>query len=281
MGMLARSHAMAAIRLDQRNAEAHSILGLVHMYSDFDWKKAEAAFALAYEFGRGDAHVVNLYGDYFYVTGDYAAAEEMEGVAARLEPLSAVHQLELGLVYAFRGQYEKAIRQAGLAIELNSDLSNGWWQLCRSYIFSGDLTSATRVLQENEAALGARYAARVRALIAAREGDLAVLRSIAAGEEAVYLETGGSPTILAFLFALAQDDEKAATYVDRAVNQRDAILVSPMYFFLPEDWNSSLVKLQEALSKPGLDELYELRRRQVAAGTGRVAEQSVFLQGGP
>lgn len=268
-GVLAKAHATTAIRLDQRNAEAHAILGLIHMNSDWDWEKAEAALARAYEFGAGDADIVNVYGDYFYAVGDYASAAEMEGIAAGLEPLSAVHQLELGLVHAFRGEYDRAIEQAELAIKLNGDLQNAWWQLCRSYIYSGDLVSATRVLQENEAALGGRYAARVRALIAAREGDHTVLQSIAADEERVFLEKGGSPTIVAFLFALAGDDLNAAAYIERAVEANDAILISPMYFFLPEDW-ANLRAVQQALNQPGLAELYDLRRSHAAAGRGRV-----------
>jgi len=271
VGALAKSHATTAVRLDPGNAEAHSILGLIHMTAYRDWAKAESALALAYQYAPGDADIVNVYGDYFYAVGDYASAEEMEGTAAGLEPLSAIHQLELGLVYAFRGQYGKAIQQAELAIKLNGDLQNAWWQLCRSYIYSGDLHSARRVLHGNEAELGARYAARVRALLAAKEGDLEVPQSIAADEERAFLETGGSPAIVAFLFALAGDDVNAAAYVERAFDSNDAILISPMYFFLPEDW-LSLGKLQEALNKPGLRELYDLRRRHVAAGTGRVLD---------
>ena len=271
IGALAKSHATTAVRLDPGNAEAHSILGLIHMTAYRDWAKAESALALAYQYAPGDADIVNVYGDYFYAVGDYASAEEMEGTAAGLEPLSAIHQLELGLVYAFRGQYGKAIQQAELAIKLNGDLQNAWWQLCRSYIYSGDLHSARRVLHGNEAELGARYAARVRALLAAKEGDLEVPQSIAADEERAFLETGGSPAIVAFLFALAGDDVNAAAYVERAFDSNDAILISPMYFFLPEDW-LSLGKLQEALNKPGLRELYDLRRRHVAAGTGRVLD---------
>jgi adenylate cyclase len=269
-GELAKAHSTTAIRLDPRNAEAHSILGLAHANSDRDWAAAESAFARAYELGAGDADVVNLNGDYFYMVGDYATAEQMEGTAAMLEPLSAIHQLELGLVFAFRGKYERAIQQAELAIKLNRDLPNAWWQLCRSYIVSGDPDSARRVLQENEAALGARYAARVRALLAAEAGDRPLLQSIASNEERVFLEEGGSPTIVAFLFALAGDDVKAPAYIERAFESDDAILVSPMYFFLPEDWEG-LSMLQEGLDKPSLRELYELRRAHIAAGTGRVA----------
>jgi TolB-like protein/Flp pilus assembly protein TadD len=274
IGALARSHATTAVRLDPSNAEAHSILGLIHMTAYRDWAKAASALALAYQYAPGDADIVNVYGDYFYAVGDYASAEEMEGTAAGLEPLSAIHQLELGLVYAFRGQYGKAIQQAELAIKLNGDLQNAWWQLSRSYIYSGDLPSASRVLHGNEAELGARYAARVRALLAAKEGDLEVPQSIAADEERAFLETGGSPAIVAFLFALAGDDVNAAAYVERAFDSNDAILISPMYFFLPEDWHN-LSKLQEALNKPGLRELYDLRRRHVAAGTGRVLDSAL------
>ncbi len=269
IGLLARAHAETAVRLDDSNAEAHSILGFIHMIAERDWAKAESALARAYELGRGDAEIVNVYGDYFYTVGDYASAEKMERSAAELEPLSAVHQLELGLVYAFRGQYTKAIQQAELAVKLGGDFQNAWWQLCRSYIFSGDVESASRVLQENEAGLGARYAARARALLAAREEDNAVLRSIAAGEERAFQEIGGSPTIIAYFFALAGDDVNAAAYVERAFDSDDPILVSPMYFFLPDDWRG-LTKLQAALSKPGLREVYELRRSYIAAGTGRV-----------
>jgi TolB-like protein len=269
---LAKGHATTAISLDPRNAEAHSILGLIHMNAERDWAKAESALARAYEFGAGDADILNVYGDYFYAVGDYASAEEMEGAAARLEPLSAIHQLEVGLVHAFRGQFAKAIQQAELAIKLNSELQNSWWQLCRSYIYSGDLAAASEVLQQNEDALGARYAARVRALLAARQDERAALQAIAADEERVFLETGGSPTIVAFLFALAGDDANASSYVERAFGTNDPILISPMYFFLPEDWNG-LRRLQEALDKPGLRELYDLRRRHIVDGTGRVLNE--------
>jgi TolB-like protein len=268
-GKLARAHAESAIRLDARNAEAQSILGVIHMNVGRDWAKAKSALDRAYELAPGDADIINVYGDYFYMIGDYASAEKMEGAAATLEPLSATHQLELGLVYAFRGEFDKAIQQAELAIKLNSHLQNAWWQLCRSYIYSGDVDSASRELIENEVRLGPRYGARVRALLAARIGDHALLQSIAANEEQVFLESGGSPTVVAFLFALAGDDMSAAAYVERAFDSDDAILVSPIYFFLPEDW-SGMSNLQEALSKPGLSELFELRRHYIATGTGRI-----------
>lgn len=268
-GRLATTHAETAIRLDPGNAEAHSVLGVVQMNFARDWERARDSMARAFQLGAGDAEIVNLYGDYFYIVGDYLSAAEMEGAAASLEPLSAIHQLELGLVHDFRGEYEQAIQQAELAISLNRDLRNAWWQLCRSWVHAGRAEEAARLLREDPDRLGPRYAARVRALIAAHDGDRDVLRSIAADEEQVFLESGGSPTTLAFLFALAGDDAAAARYVELALESADAILVSPMYFFLPEDWDG-LTALQRALDRPGLRELYALRRGYIASGAGRV-----------
>jgi TolB-like protein/DNA-binding winged helix-turn-helix (wHTH) protein/Flp pilus assembly protein TadD len=269
IGSKARFHAETAIRLDDENAEAHSIMGMVEMTFGRDWARAQKSFARALELSAGDAQILNLYGDYFYLVGDYVSAEQMESAAAGLEPLSAIHQLELGLVYDFSGQYDRAIQQAKLAIALNEELPNAWWQLCRSYIHAGTSDLAEFELRNNAAKLGRSYVARVRALLAAEEGDRATLLLIAEDEEHQFLTAGGSPTIVAYHFALAGDDANAAAYIRRAIESNDAILVSPMYFFLPEDWGN-LSGVQQALGQAGLRELHRLRRRHIASGVGRV-----------
>ncbi len=269
IGTKARQHAETAIRLDAENAEAHSILGMVQMTFGRDWARAKRSLARALELSAGDAQILNLYGDYFYLVGDYVSALQMEGAAAALEPLSPIHQLELGLVYDFSGQYDRAIQQAKLAVALNEQLPNAWWQLCRAYIHAGRSELAEIELRENGAKLGEGYVARVRALLAVERGDQAILLSTAEEMERRFLGAGGSPTIVAYHFALAGEDAKAAAYIRRAIDSDDAILVSPMYFFLPEDW-ADLSGVQDALGEAGLRELYDLRRRHIAAGVGRV-----------
>jgi len=266
---IAKEQARTAIGLDDRNAEAYAILGSALM-TERDWDGAAEMFEKAFALASGDAEVLNLYGDYFYVVGDFESAERMESAAASLDPLSAVHQLELGLVLAFRAEYERALARAQLAVELNEDLRNAWWQLCRTHVQADDIGAAQAVINLRAEQLGPSYVARCAAVIAAKQGDQSTLDAIANEAESGFLDHGGSPTIVAFLFALAGDDEQSAKYVDLAYQTDDALLVSPMYFFLPEDW-PALPRLHSALERPGLMELFDLRRRHMAEGRGRIA----------
>ena len=268
MSGAARYHARQALALDDTNAEAHAILGVIHMTEDRDWTSAAAAFRRAYELAPGSVDVNNLYGDFHYMIGDYVAAEEREAAAARLDPLSAVNQLELGLVHAFRGEFDKAIRQAELAIELNRGLPNARWQRFRSTFLAGDISSARRILEEDNDVLGEVYAAEGRVMLAAHEQRYEDARTIAQELAASRGRAGVPATKLALMFALAQDDESAARFLERAYESGDAVLVSPMHFFLPEDW-PNLPEVQSALDKPELNALFALRRSFIEAGTGR------------
>jgi hypothetical protein len=74
---------------------------------------------------------------------------------------------------------------------------------------------------------------------------------------------------MAYVYAMTGDDAKAAQWLNRAYASHDPILVSPLYFFLPEDL-PDLPLTRSALNQAGLSELYQLRRQYVAAGSGRV-----------
>jgi TolB-like protein/Tfp pilus assembly protein PilF len=268
MSGAARYHAHQALALDDTNAEAHAILGVLHMTKDRDWTSAAAAFRRAYELAPGSVDVNNLYGDFHYMIGDFVAAEEREAAAARLDPLSAVNQLELGLVHAFRGEFDKAIRQAELAIELNRSLPNARWQRFRSTFLAGDIGAAQRILEEEKDVMGEVYAAEGGVMLAAHEQRYDDARTIAQELAATRGRAGVPATKLALMFALARDDETAARFLERAYDSGDAVLVSPMHFFLPEDW-PNLPEVQSALDKPELNALFALRRSFIEAGTGR------------
>jgi tetratricopeptide (TPR) repeat protein len=81
-----RMTARRALEIDADNSEAYAALGSVQMVFDRDWSAAADALARAVSLSPSDAVSINLYGDYFYVIGDYASALTWETHAAELEP---------------------------------------------------------------------------------------------------------------------------------------------------------------------------------------------------
>ena len=263
-----RAAAQVAIELDANNGEAHAVLGTAVMIFDRDWDAAAELLHRAVTLHPHDATIVNLYGDYHYIVGDYVSALHYEGLAAELEPLSAHNQHELALVLDFLGRHEEAIQREELAIRLSPEFGNARATLVRMLISAGRLEEARQMLADHEQALGPVHALLASVLLLAAEGDRQGARR-KADETLRTLGDGlGFPTPRAFLYARLGEDATAAGLVDQAYLGRDPILVSPLYFFLPEDW-PDMPLLQRSLSQGELVPLFELRRRFAAQGRGR------------
>lgn len=265
----ASSAAEKAIALDPSNSEAYATLGLIRLIFERDWPGAEEMLMKATDLHPNDAGNVNLYGDFLYTVGDYIAARKFEVLAARLEPLSAAHQHELALVYALLGDFDNAINQERLATKLNPEFRNAWSSLGTILIQSGQHDEVQSLLESAPDLMGDFAAARL-----AIRFDLAIGNSESAVAAGLSLLQGplanlGGYTNLAHIAALIGDDDTAAKWFELAYSEADPIAVSPLYFFLPEDW-PDMPKLHRAMDKPDLVRLYERRRAYIADGTGRV-----------
>jgi TolB-like protein/cytochrome c-type biogenesis protein CcmH/NrfG len=269
--------ARSAIKLDANNSEAWSVLGTISTIFERNWEQAKEQFQRSVQIHPNDASNLNLYGDYLYNVGDFVGAIEMEGRAAELEPLSAANQHELAVVLFMRGEVEQAIALEKLAVELSPEFQNAWSTLARIYLASGRDDDLDVLLQ----AQGNRFSSFFKPYLMAwnalrssneRELDSALnqLRNSVESENV-------SATALAYLYAELGDDEQAARWVEFAQSERDPILLSPMYFFLPEDW-PHLPATRAALSNSGLDSVYDLRRQYIAADRGRKQSFSMNFQ---
>jgi TolB-like protein/Tfp pilus assembly protein PilF len=259
LAVLTQRHAREAISIDETNAEAHAILGTAFLLFERDWDAARAELGRAYELAPGDADILNAYGDYFYYIGDFRSALEYERRAAELDPLSATNQLELGLVYGFLNRFDLALQQAGLAVELNPELANAHWQMFRLRFLAGDIAAARSVLAEYSAEMGPSFLAQARIRLAMADGRTSEAVDIALERELAAKQGKDSLSAVALMFALVGQDVQAASYVDLAFDSADGVLNSPMYFFLPEDWEA-LPETRAALDRPEASQLYSLRR---------------------
>ena len=212
---------------------------------------------------------MNFYGDYLYAIGDYQQAEIYEKRAAELEPLSAANHHELALVYYLMGRVEDAITLERMAIELNPDFQNARSTLARLLLETGLHDELDELMEEPGTTIGERSEIwmKARLLIEQDKHGSAVIEAERLVQPTT--EKGQSQVRAAMLFALLNEDAVAAELLEKAHAEGDPILISPLYFFLPEDW-TGLPLVQQALDKPDLDELYDLRRANISAGKGRV-----------
>ncbi len=261
--------AQKAISLDDKNSEAFSALGYISLGFDRDWSAAANSLARAVELHPNDAVSANFYGDYLYTIGDYQQAEIYEKRAAELEPLSAANQHELALVYYLMGRMEDAIALERMAIQLNPDFQNARSTLAGLLLETGLYDEFNELMEEPGVTIGERSEIWMNARLLIKKGkhEAALLEA----EKLVHLTRvkGQSQVRAAMLFALLNKDALAADLLEEAYAQGDPIVISPLYFFLPEDW-PGLPRVQQALDKPDLNELYDLRRTNISAGKGRV-----------
>lgn len=265
----ARRSAGRAIELDSTNSEAYAVLGFVRLIFDRDWNGATEMVKRSVDLGPNNAGNLNLYGDYLYTIGDYGSAVKYEGLAAELEPLSALHQHELALVLEFLGRLEEAVTQEKLAVQLDPDFANAWWGLGKMFLTSGRLDDLDELLATNSNRMTASGTAHLRFLLAIERGETEMVSQRGTEFIASMIKSGGSLVKIAYVHALLANDEKAADVFEQAYAANDPLITSPQYLFLPEDW-PDMPLLQAAMEKPDLRALYDLRRAHIADGSGRV-----------
>jgi eukaryotic-like serine/threonine-protein kinase len=137
----ARAAATKALELDDSLAEAHTSLGAIKLYYDWDWTSAEHELKRAIELNPGYPLAYVIYGEYLTIVGRNAEAIPYFEKAHGLDPL-------LGDSYATRGyslfmahKYEDAIGQYRKALELEPDAIT-YFGLVLARAEKGDYTTA-------------------------------------------------------------------------------------------------------------------------------------------
>ena len=267
LALQARTAAETAIELNPTNSEAYATLGIVMLIFERDWDRARVTLQRAIELQPNDSGNNNFYGDYMWVVGDYVSARQFEGAAARLEPLSATHQHDLAIVHYMLAEFDRAIELETLAVGLNPEFNNAWEGLGRLYLKQGRDDELRSLISAQRNRLG-RFAYIFEIQLGLKNGEHGAVKAIVA--ELIELDEFklASNTVKAYLYALLGDDLNAAKYFELAYTSNDPIIVSPLFFYVPEDWPDH-PGLRAAMSKPDLIRLYDLRRHNIAAGTGR------------
>jgi tetratricopeptide (TPR) repeat protein len=218
----AKTAALNALRIDPALAEAHSALGAVHLWYDWDSKSAARELIEAMRQDMTNVYAYRYYGNLLKAMGSFNSALAMVRKAQQLEPLSPGRVNSVALMYITLGRYDQAIEQAKKALEIDPDYDDAHLAIGNALLFEGKPAKA--VVEFSRAAkMGNRMRSGIASAEAAlghRDRALAIAQNLEAESRQHYI---GPEAIAAVYFALGDRDNGFA-WLDKAYEVRSAYM---------------------------------------------------------
>jgi TolB-like protein len=214
-----RAAAEAALKLDPRSAQAHTILCLVHIEYDWDWPAAEQEVKKALELAPNTPPVLTCAAEYAIALGQWADALAFIDAAIAADPLD-------GNIYRLRGysclrlnRYTDAESAFRRALEISPTEVWGRYFVAMAMLTAGNAEAALAEMQKEPDAAG-------------RDGALVVIyqtlhRPDDAARAFARLKAEGTerwPFGLAFASAVRGETDQAFSWLEKAYAGRDPSL---------------------------------------------------------
>jgi serine/threonine-protein kinase len=229
----ARQAAQRALELDDELSEAHAALGIVGSLYDHDWEAADCAYRRAIELNRSNIQARSWYALFHlcWTLGDETAAIEEARAATEIDPLAGYPLALLAYVQANFGLHDDAINSARAAVARDPNSYIGERALALALRWAGDhqgaIRAAERMIQLSGGHSWAVLEHAVALVAAGRESEgQEVLESFLAQQR----ERVVPWTFVAALHALLGRMDEAYEVLERAFDQRDALLVGLKYW---------------------------------------------------
>jgi len=139
----ARSAALRALELDDRLAEAHNSLALIHERYDWDWKAAEKEFRRAIQLNPSYATAHHWYAELLSFQGRFREALEESDRARRLDPLSLIIAADDAAILYYARQYDRSIERFRAVIAKDPAFPRAYtivWAYSQKQMFDEALT---------------------------------------------------------------------------------------------------------------------------------------------
>jgi len=127
----ARAAVTRALELDPNLAEAHTALGEIRFYFEWDWSGADVEFRRALELNPGSQAALEAYGYFLSAMGRFEEGIALTREAARLDPLSTGPVHNLAIAAMVQGDFDQAAAGFREAIAINPNWAWGYIKLAR------------------------------------------------------------------------------------------------------------------------------------------------------
>jgi serine/threonine-protein kinase len=218
----ARAAAQKAIEIDETLAEAHSALGMIIMWYDWDWNDAEKQCKRALELNpnSSDAHLV--YAHLLSNTGRHAGALAEAKRARELDPLNLRTNTLEGQFLIHAGRTDEALARFQKIFELDSNFWFAHVFASSAYIEKGMFAEAVAEAHKaRELSGGISHPFSFLGYALAKSGKQAEARAVL--EELLKLSTERyvPPYYIAMIYDGLDERDEAMAWLERGYVQRD------------------------------------------------------------
>jgi DNA-binding winged helix-turn-helix (wHTH) protein/TolB-like protein/Tfp pilus assembly protein PilF len=231
----AKEEAEKALQLDEMLAEAHTALGWVKFFYEWDWQGAEQEHRRALEINPNlpAAHVA--YANLLSCLGRHEEALAEMDRAHRLDPLSSLGGALHGMSLYLARRYPEAGEHLRRELEINSNLWLTWLQLGKSYQQMGRYEEAFEAFKKADSRGGPSEVQSVTGYTYAMAGRKPEaergLRELAARAERSYV----LPYNIAVVYQGLGHKDGALRWLERAYDERDPHMV---FLRVEPEWDS-------------------------------------------
>jgi len=145
---LCRTAFQRAIICDPNLSEAYVLEGMMKMFFESDFVKANECFIKALKLNPNDAYAYHMQSLLFVVLGKFDKAFEAQNKAIRLDPTSTSYNCGLLNRFFFAGNFNRAITHAEETIEMNERSVPAYLVLALSYAMLGVYDEALKTIRK-------------------------------------------------------------------------------------------------------------------------------------
>ncbi|HJQ09762.1 MAG TPA: winged helix-turn-helix domain-containing protein [Gemmatimonadaceae bacterium] len=220
----AKAAARRALELDSTIAEAHTSLGIVSLFYDWDWPTAdrELTRAIAYDHQYAEAYLFHAW--YFATLGKTPAAIVAAQQARDLDPLSVIINTRVGTMFLVARRYDDAIAELRNALELDSTTAMAYAELARAEILEGkcaDALAASSHIPEVFPNVEGAVVGYADAVCGRRVQALQILADWQARATHDYYI---HPSKIALVYMALNNRDAAFAWLERGIQERDPVL---------------------------------------------------------
>ncbi|MGH9823292.1 MAG: winged helix-turn-helix domain-containing tetratricopeptide repeat protein [Blastocatellia bacterium] len=221
----ARAAAARALDLDDSLAEAHTSMAYIHFLYDHDMAAAEREFLRAIDLNPGYATARQWYSRLLASLGRFEEANVEIQKAAEIDPLSAIINSNLAVLFYLSREYEQAGAQCRKTISIDPSLSQPYWVLANSYDRMGNYQQAVEYYDQSLRSLGQADLAQQVEQSYQAGGYHSAVQKLADGLKSAALRYPTFYHSLARYSAVAGDKDQAIESLQKAFEQHNPWLI--------------------------------------------------------